>query len=86
MTMNEHCSECGLKFEPVPGYFAGAMYLSYGMAVALSAPLTLLLLLLGLPDWIIMFATAFELSLFLPFVFRYSRVVWLHLDQFLSPR
>jgi len=33
--MNERCSECNYKFDREPGYFLGAMYISYGIAVFL---------------------------------------------------
>lgn len=84
--MSASCSECGLTFEPEAGYFAGAMYISYAMSVALSAPLTLWLLMLSFPAWAIIALTALELALLLPPVFRYSRVMWLHIDQIFSPR
>src|SRR5580700_10391100 len=31
--MQERCPNCGLKFEREQGYFLGAMYISYGMAL-----------------------------------------------------
>lgn len=31
--MEEKCSNCNYKFEREPGYFIGAMYLSYGLSV-----------------------------------------------------
>ena len=31
---NERCSHCGMKFEIEPGYFYGAMYVSYAFVVA----------------------------------------------------
>ena len=34
ITMNENCPTCGLRFGREPGYFFGAMYLSYPIAVA----------------------------------------------------
>jgi len=33
--MNDRCPACGLRFNREPGYFLGAMYISYGMALAL---------------------------------------------------
>lgn len=30
---NTNCSHCNLKFEKEPGFFIGAMYVSYGLAV-----------------------------------------------------
>ncbi|WP_417352119.1 DUF983 domain-containing protein [Flavobacterium alkalisoli] len=32
--MNEHCEVCDHKFLREPGYFFGAMYVSYGLTVA----------------------------------------------------
>src|SRR6185295_15533099 len=33
LAMNDACPECGLVFEREPGYFVGAMYVSYAMAI-----------------------------------------------------
>jgi len=35
LTMHEHCSHCGLKYQIEPSFFYGAMYVSYGVNVAL---------------------------------------------------
>ena len=36
MTVSKtHCSSCGLKYEIEPGFFFGAMYISYALNVAL---------------------------------------------------
>ena len=40
--MNDPCPVCGLVFEREPGYFFGAMYFSYFIAVAILVPLWLL--------------------------------------------
>ncbi len=49
--MNEHCPQCGLQFgRGEPGYFTGAMYFSYGLAIPLIALLTLIAYLIR-PDW-----------------------------------
>ena len=32
---HEFCSECGLKYETEPGFYYGAMYVAYALAVAL---------------------------------------------------
>ena len=31
--MHDRCPACGLKFEREPGYYLGAMYVSYGLAL-----------------------------------------------------
>ncbi len=32
--MNKHCPSCNFKFEKEPGFFYGAMYVSYALTVA----------------------------------------------------
>ena len=34
--MYERCEVCNLKFEREPGYFLGAMYISYGLGLTLT--------------------------------------------------
>ena len=84
--MNARCSSCGLVFEREPGYFLGAMYFSYGLALALAAPLVIALLLAGVPSGWIVAAAGAELVLAAPFLFRWARVLWLHLDHGLVPQ
>ncbi len=32
--INENCKSCGHKFDKEPGFFMGAMYVSYGLVIA----------------------------------------------------
>lgn len=80
--MNEQCPHCNHTFEQEPGYFLGAMYISYPISVAVMGLFWWLLILLfpRLPLTPGVFISA---ALFLPLVpltFRYSRVLWLHFD------
>src|SRR5216684_4315153 len=71
--MCERCSICDLKFNREPGYFLGAMYLSFGFGVLIMAPIAVIL-------WAAM--------LFLPLaptVTLFSRVLWIYLDQSVDP-
>lgn len=34
-SMHEHCSHCGLQYQIEPSFFYGAMYVNYGLTVAL---------------------------------------------------
>ncbi len=77
--MDERCSVCGHKFEPEPGYWFGAMYVSYGLNIAL---------------WVTLFVaiytlTSISLELFLgigivtnlalvPYFFRLARSIWMN--------
>lgn len=84
-SMNERCPECGLVFEREPGYFTGAMVVSYAIAVPTFGLIVIALLLLGLDTGIALLAGAALYLVVAPFIFRYSRVIWLQLDWLLDP-
>src|ERR1700752_668853 len=87
LTMNRRCPVCGLLFEREEGYFLGAMYISYGLAVCFLGLVTFLGSLL-LPEWnlgvICLLAVLLYLPL-VPLVFRYSRVLWIYFDRWAWP-
>jgi uncharacterized protein (DUF983 family) len=85
--MNASCPTCGLRFEREPGYFTGAMYVSYILALPVMAVCVAVVYVIApqLSFWVTVAAAT---ALFLPFVpalFRYSRIVWIHLDQTIDP-
>ncbi len=84
--MRETCPVCGLVFEREPGYFTGAMVVSYGIAVVVYT--AIVLLLWSLPGWRAELALLVAVALFLltvPAIFRYSRVIWMHFDHAIDP-
>jgi uncharacterized protein (DUF983 family) len=77
--MHSHCSVCSYKFEPEPGFYIGAMFVTYAFTVAVIVTVTVALNVLSSPsmyDYII-WSTLFNLLL-IPFNFRFSRVAFLH--------
>jgi hypothetical protein len=85
--MNDPCPVCGLVFEREPGYFFGAMYFSYAIAVVILVPLFFLLQWL-LPEplgWLVVPITLLPYLFLVPLVFRYSRVLWLYFDRSIAP-
>jgi uncharacterized protein (DUF983 family) len=86
LAMNERCPECGLKFEREQGYFIGAMYVSYALAIP-----PYILLVTGfwlLAHWRYEFALLGAFVAYLPFVplaARFSRVVWMFIDRHFDP-
>lgn len=77
--MHKYCPECNFKFEREPGYFFGAMYVSYGLAVAEMVAIFIIsrLFVTDLLHSFIMMAIG---SLFLMTVnFRYSRLIWMYI-------
>ena len=87
LTMHPRCPVCRLDFEPEPGYFTGAMYISYALAVPIVAGLTVLVYRVA-PDlpplWAVLLAGALFVPV-VPAVFRASRVLWIHLDRTIDP-
>ena len=86
--MNENCPVCGLDFDRGdPGYFTGAMYASYAMAIPLIAFLTLVEYLI-FPAWslfrLVMTASAISTPL-IPWIWQYSRVLWIYFDRYFDP-
>jgi uncharacterized protein (DUF983 family) len=87
ISMHERCSQCGTRFEREQGYFMGAMYFAHALAMGILAGLTLLGWRLGVGSLKLCFLLAtIVLLLSVPAIFRYSRVMWMHLDQILDPR
>ena len=84
--MHTHCPVCGIKFEREAGYFVGAMYFSYALAIAVAVPVVAAGYLLGWPRLTIGIAAGAVLLALVPWLFRYSRILWLHMDQWVDPR
>jgi len=84
--MHERCLACDLKFEREEGYFLGAMYISYLMALVV---ITLIAVLLwSLTGWWITKAVIWAVVLFLPLtplLTLFARVLWIYLDQAIDP-
>jgi uncharacterized protein (DUF983 family) len=88
LAMNEVCPLCGVRFEREPGYFLGAMYISYMLAIPIIGGLTLLLWYTVLASWELVWAALAAWGVFLllvPAVFRYSRIIWMHFDRYFHP-
>ncbi len=84
--MYEHCPVCDLKFEREPGYFLGAMYISYLLGVFCVALIALGLWAatrLGITS-IIFGAFVLYLPLVWP-ITLFARVLWLYLDWAMDP-
>jgi hypothetical protein len=83
VTMNDPCPVCGLVFEREEGYFLGAMYFSYAIAVVILG-LSYLAAAALFPNWNGIAIAAIALAPYpplMPVVFRYSRVLWVYFDR-----
>jgi uncharacterized protein (DUF983 family) len=86
LRMHRECPRCGLLFQREPGYFLGAMYFSYALAILAALPLCLTLLVAGVPALWNALASSALIAVVSPLVVRYSRVLWLHFDHRIDPR
>jgi hypothetical protein len=78
--MPEHCPCCGQSFQPEPGFYTGAMYVNYGFTVVLSGIAFLVLQLLLKVSAYVFFGVYIGVLLLIgPFMFRYSRVIYLYM-------
>lgn len=78
--MPAQCPVCGQAYEPEPGFYFGAMYISSGFSTGI-------LLLIGFilyyfandpPLWVYIISVAAAVLLVTPLLFRYSRAVMLY--------
>ncbi len=79
--MFDTCNVCGLTFEVEPGFFWGAMYVSYGITTGMMLVIGVLVYTISnhearfwgyiIPIFLAMFSS-------IPFTYRYSRVLMLY--------
>ena len=86
LAMNERCAVCGLKFEREQGYFIGAMYVSYVLAIPPYIVLVTVFWLVAHFRYELALLAAFVAYLpFVPMAARISRVMWMFLDRGFDP-
>jgi uncharacterized protein (DUF983 family) len=77
--MNHECPVCGVRFEPEPGFYQGAMFVGYALSVASLVILSILLYFLGNPsEWVYIGVISSFMVLVAPLNYRYSRILYLH--------
>ncbi len=80
MATHAHCPSCGLRYEVEPGFFWGAMYISYAISIATVVTILVATTVLypspGYLDYVL--NVFLGLALLMPFTFRYARVLMLH--------
>jgi Protein of unknown function (DUF983) len=84
--MRSRCPTCDLKFQREEGYFLGAMYISFGLALVIIALLATLLW--AITSWWITKDVVWAVVLFLPLaptISLFARVLWIYLDQTFDP-
>lgn len=77
--MNTNCTHCAASFTPEPGFYYGALFVSYAFNVALMVIVSVILyFFLSPPDWVYGVCLVAASILSIPFSFRYSRILFLY--------
>lgn len=78
--MKKCCDKCNQAFEPEPGFYYGAMYVSYGLGIAfMVAPAMLMYGMFQISfGWLLTFVLTMYIIAF-PLFFRWSRNIWLNI-------
>lgn len=87
LKMNDHCSHCGLKYQIEPSFFYGAMYVSYGLNVAVGiAAFIVSFVFFGASIEQSFVAIIITLVALFPFVLRLSRNIYINMFISYDPK
>lgn len=75
--MHTDCPTCHLHFEQEPGFFQGAMYVSYALGVALSLMVLIFNVFIGFNTTQFFISNTLALIVFAPLLFRWARSLYL---------
>ncbi len=77
--MHESCSHCGVKYEKEPGFFQGAMYVSYGLTAGwFIITWALDTFIFKSETWQYLTFVIISIILLMPLTFRISRLIWIN--------
>lgn len=79
LKMPERCSNCETKYKIEPSFFYGAMYVSYGVGIAVAvAAFIIAYLFFGLSRNLTFLTIVLTLVALLPVITRVSRNIWIN--------
>ncbi len=80
LKMNKSCTSCGQKYHIEPGFFDGAMYVSYGLGIAFSVTAFVLANLFFTPTvWQTFGIISVTMIGLMPFMARLARSIWINM-------
>lgn len=85
LRMNKKCPVCGTEFEREHGFFLMAIFIGYLLNAFVFAPFVLYFYFNDRLGQVVI-PLMIAIIICIPITFRYSRMVWLYLDQALDPR
>ncbi len=90
--IHEKCSKCGLKYSKEPGFYYGAMYVSYALGVALFVTLWVSMnLFFDIESTGVQIGVIITITLVLtPYLYALSKIIWanffIRYDQFANSK
>ena len=85
--MHERCRHCSTKYKIEPSFFYGAMYVSYAVGVAFAvAAFVISFLFFGASLKNTFISIVATLVVFLPFIIRVSRNIWINFFMKYDPK
>lgn len=80
LKMHENCSHCGLRYQIEPSFFYGAMYVSYGLNVAIGIAAFIISFVFFDSNLKVAFMVIIaSLIVSFPFVLRWSRNIYINM-------
>ncbi len=78
--MKKNCDHCDLRFEKEPGFFNGALYVSYGISTGLFLVIgfSVFFIFNDPPSWVYITIITSVVLLVFPYNLKYSRVLFLY--------
>jgi uncharacterized protein (DUF983 family) len=78
--LHDNCPKCNLKYMMEPSFFFGAMYVNYGLSVALFVGIFIIAkMIFGLTILHSFIAIVIISLLLTPFTLRLSRIIWINI-------
>lgn len=78
-SMPKYCEKCNLNFIPEPGFYYGAMYVSYGLSIIITILTYLIMASFDFNFWTIIWSVIPILIISIPYLFKVSRVIWINM-------
>jgi uncharacterized protein (DUF983 family) len=86
MKMHETCPVCGIEYEREHGFFMMSIFIGYILGFIAVVPVLIVMYLMDASILAYFVVSAVILVPLSPYIFRYSRILWLHLEEILDPR
>jgi uncharacterized protein (DUF983 family) len=84
--LNQKCPVCGHNFYPEPGYYLGAMMVSFLVTAMLTVPVVIVLKFSGAEVPVLVLAPFVEFAILGPVLLYYARIIWLYLEHSMTNR